>query len=172
MRTAIIAILVGATLVACSGVDDPPLGGPFGGTTDQTGPNGGNGDNNNDNNNDTTGEGVPPIPVTIWIRQGIFSTSIKLRTGESTSYSTRCLLEADQDAGRFRFWYSYDNSPRAEYRHRSARHEGVAWLEVDADTDPERLIGCYYTDRKTSGDIDVRRNARTIEGEPAAAAAA
>lgn len=107
--------------------------------------------------NSANGEGIAPIVVTIWIRQGLFSTSIKLQSGESTSYSTRCLLEADGDAGRFRFRYSYDNTPRAEYRHRSARHEGVAWLEMDIDADRERLIGCYYTDRKTSGDIDVRR---------------
>jgi hypothetical protein len=121
--------------------------------------------------NPATGHGVAPSPVTIWIRQGLFSTSIKLRTAEPTSYSTRCLLEADQEAGRFRFWYSYDNNPRAQYRHRSARHEGVAWLELDIDTDPERLVGCYYTDRKTSGDIDVRRVRTPVEGEPAAAAA-
>jgi SMODS-associating 2TM, beta-strand rich effector domain len=107
--------------------------------------------------NPEKGQGIAPIPVEICIRQGLFSTSIKLQTGESTSYSTRCLLEADGDAGRFRVWYSYDNTPRAEYRHRSARHEGVAWLEMDIDAGRERLIGCYYTDRKTSGDIDVRR---------------
>jgi hypothetical protein len=120
--------------------------------------------------NPATGQSTAPIPVTIWIRQGIFSTSIKLRSGESTSYSTRCLLEADQEAGRFRFWYSYDNNPRAQYRHRSARHEGVAWLELDIDTDPERLVGCYYTDRKTSGDIDVRRLKSSVDGEPVATA--
>jgi hypothetical protein len=43
--------------------------------------------------NSARDQAAPPIPVTIWIRQGIFSTSIKLRTRESTSYSTRCLLE-------------------------------------------------------------------------------
>jgi SMODS-associating 2TM, beta-strand rich effector domain len=118
-----------------------------------------------------TGKGVPPIPVTIWIRQGLFSTSIKLGTGESTSFSTRCLLEADRESGRFRFWYSYDNTPRAAYRHRSARHEGVAWLELDIGTDPSRLIGCYYTDRKTSGDIDVRRTGTAIESTAIPAAA-
>jgi hypothetical protein len=121
--------------------------------------------------NPATGQRVAPIPVTIWIRQGLFSTSIKLRSGGSTSYSTRCLLKADREAGRFRFWYSYDNNPRAQYRHRSARHEGVAWLELDIDTDPERLVGYYYTDRRTSGDIDVRRLKTKIDGEPVAAAA-
>jgi hypothetical protein len=101
----------------------------------------------------TTGQRKPPIAITISIRQGLFTTSIKLRTGESTSYSTRCLLEADREAGRFWLWYSYDNRPKAEFTHRSARHEGVAWLEVDIDSAPSQLIGCYYTDRKTSGDI-------------------
>ena len=110
-----------------------------------------------------TGQTKPKIPTTIWVRQGIFTTTIKLRTGESTSYSTRCLLEADHDAGRFRFWYSYSNQPKAEFSYRSARHEGVAWLELDIDTNPNRLMGCYYTDRKTSGDIDVTRTRRTIK---------
>lgn len=105
----------------------------------------------------------PPIPTTIWVRQGIFTTSIKLRTGESTSYSTRCLLEADKDAGRYRFWYSYSNQPKAEFSYRSAKHEGVAWLELDIDTNPDRLVGTYYTDRRTIGDIDVRRTKRTIK---------
>jgi hypothetical protein len=119
----------------------------------------------------STAEGIAPIPVTIWIRQGLFSTSIKLCSAESTSYSTRCLLEADHEIGRFRFWYSYDNDPRAQHRHRSARHEGVAWLELDIDNDPERLVGCYYTDRKTSGDIDVRRLKSRADAEPIAATA-
>src|SRR5712692_4649280 len=30
--------------------------------------------------NPETGQGLPPIPTTIWIRQGLFTTSIKLRT--------------------------------------------------------------------------------------------
>ena len=112
--------------------------------------------------NPGTGQRLPPIPTTIWIRQSLFTTSIKLRTGESTSYSKRCLLEADPDAGRFRFWYSYDNDPKAEFRYSSARHEGVAWLEMDLDADPERLVGYYYTERKTSGDMDVQRTSRVI----------
>jgi hypothetical protein len=116
--------------------------------------------------NPDTGQRIPPIQITMWIRQGLFSTSIKLRTDESTSYSTRCLLEADREAGRYRVWYSYDNTPRAAYRPWSARHEGIGWLEIDIDADPERLTGCYYTDRKTSGDINVRRIGTGIGGEP------
>jgi SMODS-associating 2TM, beta-strand rich effector domain len=101
----------------------------------------------------STGATHPPIPTTLWIRQSLFSVSIKLRTGESTSYSTRYVLEPLPDAGRFRVWYSYDNQPRAEVAHKSARHEGVAWLEMDIDADPNRLTGQYYSDRRTTGDM-------------------
>jgi hypothetical protein len=107
----------------------------------------------------------PPIPATVWIRQNLFSVSVRLRTGESTSYSTRCLLEADHDAGRFRIWYSYDNRPKAEVAYRSARHEGVAWLETDIDADPNRLTGLYYSDRRTTGDMSFCRVSRELSTE-------
>jgi hypothetical protein len=110
-----------------------------------------------------TGKSPPPISVTIWIRQTPFSVSIKLRTAESTSHSTRCVLEAEHQAGRFRVWYSYDNQPKAEVAHRSARHEVVAWLEMDIDADQNRLAGQYYTSRRTTGDIALRRVSRNVK---------
>jgi hypothetical protein len=109
-----------------------------------------------------TGQPKDPIPTKIWIRQGLFSTSVKLQTGESFSYSTRCMLEADHDAGRFRIWYSYDNQPNAEFAYRSTQHQGVAWLELDIDADPERLTGQYYTYRLTNGDMVLRRKSRKL----------
>jgi hypothetical protein len=48
-----------------------------------------------------TGKPKSPIPVTIWIRQDLFSTSIKQRSGESTSYSIRSLLDATQTLAVF-----------------------------------------------------------------------
>ena len=54
MRTPIAAVLISLAVVACGSVDEPPLGGPFGGTTDPTGPNGGSGDNTG-NTGDNTG---------------------------------------------------------------------------------------------------------------------
>jgi hypothetical protein len=100
---------------------------------------------------------LAPISTTIWIRQTLFSFSIKLRTGESMSYSSRYFLEADHQAGRFRVWYSYDNRPRAELAYRSSRHEGVGWLEVDIDADPNSLSGQYYSSRRTTGDMEFHR---------------
>ena len=103
----------------------------------------------------TTGATPPPIPATVWIKQSLFSTSVRLRTGESHSHSTRCHLEADHGAGVYRVWYSYDNRPKAEISHRSARHEGVAWLELDIGQGRNRLVGQYFTDRRTTGDMDL-----------------
>lgn len=110
-----------------------------------------------------TGEAPNTISAAVTITQGLFSTSVKLRTDELTSYSTRCLLEAFPHAGRFRIWYSYDNAPRAQLRQRSCRHEGVAWLEVDHDADQNRLVGMYFTERGTRGDIDLRRQEGSAE---------
>jgi len=54
----------------------------------------------------------------------------------------------------------------------SARHEGVAWLEVDIDTDPKRLRRLLlHRSKKRAGDIEVRRVKPTLKGEPVATAA-
>ncbi|MGJ5204369.1 hypothetical protein [Bradyrhizobium sp. HKCCYLR20261] len=105
-----------------------------------------------------TKQGIAPRPVTITIRQSLFATSVKLETGESTSHSSRCLLESVPEQRLFRIWYSYNNTPRAQVQHRSAPHEGVALLQMDYDANPNRLTGTYYTARKTTGDIDLIRN--------------
>ena len=107
--------------------------------------------------NPETGQSPPPIPVTFWIRQGIFSMSIRMKTGESGSYSTRCLAEADRKAKIFRIWYTYDNRPHAEVSHRSARHDGAAWLELNTEAGLQQLAGQYFTQRRTSGDIRISR---------------
>jgi hypothetical protein len=61
MRSFVLPVIVTLSFIACGGVDDPPLGGPYGGTTDPTDPNGGqngadpNGDPNNNNTTDDAG---------------------------------------------------------------------------------------------------------------------
>jgi hypothetical protein len=73
------------------------------------------------------------------------------------SRSTRCHLEADRAHRCYRVWYSYDNRPKAEFLPRSVRHEGVAWFEMDLDAGRNRLVGQYYTERQTTGDMELRR---------------
>jgi SMODS-associating 2TM, beta-strand rich effector domain len=105
----------------------------------------------------TTGQPKPAIPTTIIIRQTLLKTTVSLSTTESTSHSTRAFLEPHRDIAHFKIWYSYNNDPMAQHRHRSSPHEGVAFLALDLDSDPTRLTGRYYTARKTTGDIDVRK---------------
>jgi len=105
-----------------------------------------------------TGSPKPPIPTDIVIRQGLFTTAVSFKTGEAASHSTRSFLEPFRETGRFRIWYSYNNDPHAQFQHRSSPHEGVAFLECDSGADPNRLTGRYYTARRTTGDIDVRRH--------------
>jgi hypothetical protein len=107
--------------------------------------------------NPETSQPVPPISASITIRQGLFSTSVCMRTGESSSFSTRVLLEPHYPALIYRIWYSYSNEPQAQFQYRSANHEGIAFLELDFAADRNRLTGRYYTSRKTTGDIDMRR---------------
>jgi SMODS-associating 2TM, beta-strand rich effector domain len=103
-----------------------------------------------------------PIPAKFWITQNLFDMTVRMRTGESTSYSTRYFAEANHGLQVFRLWYSYDNQPKAQFAWRSARHEGVAWLELDLATDASTLRGQYFTQRKTLGDIEIKRISRNL----------
>lgn len=68
-------------------------------------------------------------------------------------------MERLADIGQFRIWYSYNNDPIALVRHRISPHEGGAFLECDPDKGSNSLTRRYYTARKTTGDIEVARQA-------------
>lgn len=114
----------------------------------------------------TTGTVPGPISGTLMIMQNLFTTNIRLRTKDSKSFSTRMIAEVNRDADIYRLWYSYDNTPGAHARHRSARHEGAAWLEVSLEEDPEQLLGQYFTERRTSGDMTFRRVSTDMPAKP------
>jgi hypothetical protein len=96
-------------------------------------------------------------PITVVIRQGLFETTVSAWTGEMNSHSTRSWHEADRPAQRFRLGYTYRSDPKAAFRDQSNPHEGVCWFDYLPDSDPERLRGLYYTERRTLGDLDLRR---------------
>ena len=99
---------------------------------------------------------LEPIAATVEIHQTFFKTAIILQTGESSSVSTRCIMEPLRDVGKYRLWYSYNNDPLAQVQNRSSPHEGVAWLEYDLSK-PDQLRGRYFTARRTTGDMDLVR---------------
>lgn len=104
-----------------------------------------------------TGKVPGPIPTRVTIRQGVLKVSIRQRTAESDSWSTKVIPEAEPDADRYRLWYTYTNKPKATVAHRSSDHDGVAWLEISLEDDPNELRGQYYTSRRTTGDLTLRR---------------
>lgn len=104
-----------------------------------------------------TGDALHYISATTLIRQTLFSTHVSMHTDESKSESTRAFLEPFYDTRRYRLWYSYNNDPMAQFKRRSSPHEGVAYLDLQWDVDRDRLTGRYYTDRETSGDVELRR---------------
>ena len=102
----------------------------------------------------------PPIDVCISIEQTLLKISVSLKSGESGSQSGRAFLEKHGRSGCYRLWYEYRADPKARYQHRSTSHDGVAYLEIDVNADPDHLDGYYYTARKTTGDIEARRVSR------------
>ena len=107
----------------------------------------------------------PPIRVTVSIRQSLFSTTVGLRSDGATSQSKLCRLEADRPAGIFRILYLYDYRPKATVRARSARHDGFARLELHIDENRNRLVGEYFTDRQTTGEMELSRVSAPIAVE-------
>ena len=109
-------------------------------------------------------------PFTALIRQGLFNSTVTAWTGEMRSHSARSWLEADRDAQRFTIGYIYRSTPNAAVRDRSAPHDGVCFLVMYSDSDPECLTGIYYTERRTIGDLELKRVSKEPNGSPSQSA--
>lgn len=100
----------------------------------------------------STGKAIDPDPdVFLVVRQRFWSVSARLLTNESKSCSLFAKLTADAD-GVCQLIYVYDNRPEAEVRNRSQPHYGTAVLTAPRDR-ADGLLGQYFTDRKTIGDM-------------------
>ena len=110
--------------------------------------------------NPATGQGVPPIPICIVIRQTFSSIGITLMTQESSSYSTAAEINTLYGDPQLCLSYTYTNRPKATLRNRSQIHDGAAILKIVSS--PRSLEGEYWTSRKTRGDIDVKFQSRRL----------
>lgn len=86
--------------------------------------------------------------ATLKINQTFTSVHVTLITDESRSNSLSASV--DEIFGEMQLTYCYLNTPKSEYRNRSAIHYGTARLTI---TNPGSLEGQYYTDRNTTGDM-------------------
>jgi hypothetical protein len=89
------------------------------------------------------------LEATLEIHQTLLTISIVLHTGESKSKSITASIEII--LGEKQLTYCYLNTPNASVRNRSDIHYGTAMLCVD---DVNKLKGQYFSDRKTTGDIE------------------
>lgn len=82
------------------------------------------------------------------IKQDLLSTRIYMTTKESQSESITSSLKKKQD--NWQLIYSYENVPNSIERDHSEIHFGTCILNI---INNKITSGCYYTDRKTTGDI-------------------
>lgn len=88
----------------------------------------------------------------IKIKQTFLSVEASLKTEESGSRSVSGTIE--EILGKPELIYTYINEPNTSVRDRSAIHFGTATFVID---EKNQLVGRYYTDRNTSGDLTFMR---------------
>ena len=103
---------------------------------------------------DASGNAIPPVKAFLSIHQTLLSIQIRQYTEQSTSYSIAADFVHYGD-GRVELIYTYLNDPPAVIRTTSPIHYGTAKLVVEKKS--ERLIGNYWTDRKTTGEVRFTR---------------
>jgi len=104
------------------------------------------------------GEPLAPIPTILRIRQTNSTQQVTLFTGESSSVTEQSQFVKEPD-DRWRLSWTYSNMPRASVRHRSDCHLGTAEVTFDV---ADGLIGSYYTDRLTRGELTFPLHSRTL----------
>jgi len=117
-----------------------------------------------------TGDQVPvDQDVYLVVRQRFWAVSARLLTKDSTSVSLAASFVADSD-GVKQLLYLYRASPRAGLKSRSNMHLGAVIL--DTPRDGKSLEGRYFTDRKSGGELRMRRRLKRIVESHAAGVAA
>lgn len=97
---------------------------------------------------------------------------MRLHTDQSNSGSSTSALTAAPDSKQSKtLYFTYANTARQEHSTRSVAHHGTTALRV-VGIKPGSLHGTYWTDRLTTGDLDlvlVDRNTNRTEKDALAA---
>jgi hypothetical protein len=101
-----------------------------------------------------TQQRVGPIPVIITIKQTFVHLSCVVRTAESSSHSFMADFWLDAGNQVRKLSYSYQNQPRPSVVDRSPPHCGTALFEI-VGTPVTKLKGTYWTERKTTGEMEL-----------------
>jgi hypothetical protein len=116
-----------------------------------------------------TGTKIPPVEGYMVVRQTLTALSLRLLTKESSSELVGTEIVCSSD-GLYCISGVYRNEPRFQVRHRSAIHYGAVWLKI-SDEPMKKVIGHYWTDRETAGEMELsnrqKKNFQTFESAQA-----
>lgn len=99
---------------------------------------------------------LEPIPTEVYINQSFFHIQVRVKTGESRSYSIGASFDIDMERGYQQLFYSYLNTPKPGIRGRSEIHYGSTLLNFEGFKINE-MEGEYWTSRETTGEIEIKR---------------
>lgn len=89
--------------------------------------------------------------IKILVNQNLFETRITFESNESSSKSITANFY--DEYGTQMLSFGYINNPKAIYKDKSPIHYGMCILEIK---DKDHLLGQYFTDRDTKGDIELQ----------------
>jgi hypothetical protein len=93
-----------------------------------------------------------PIVAYFVIRQTFWSLSVRSLTKESTSDSQAFFWNLRQNTDVSTLTYTFENTPKMSESSRSPRSLGTSRLDPTSMS-PTEMVGDYFTDRYTKGDI-------------------
>jgi hypothetical protein len=99
---------------------------------------------------------LEPISTEVSITQTFFNIQIRIKTGESRSYSIGASFDIDKDRGFQQLFYSYFNTPKIGVRKRSEIHYGSTLLNFEG-YNVTKMEGEYWTSRETTGEIELTK---------------
>jgi hypothetical protein len=98
------------------------------------------------------------IPAVLNVRQSLIQTSVSTWTARLKSTSFSAGVYCDDSSGEQMLAYSYTAWPYLSNRDQNPAHEGTAVLTIESDA--TLLTGKYWTDRRTRGEIELRKHSR------------
>lgn len=102
----------------------------------------------------------PPIKVMLTIKQSLFCISCVMQTAEMKSYSSAEGFQIDPERQINQLAYIYTSKPGQLVQHRSPSHDGAIIFDILTIT--KKLVGEYWTGRKTTGTIDLKFYSKAI----------
>jgi len=105
-----------------------------------------------------TGKVIDPVNVELNIRQSLLKISCVMKTEEMRSISLNSNFNVDKNNQILQLIYTYKSTPHQNIQGRSRMHHGTIIFDIDKENNKDIVLrGNYWTGRKTSGNITLRK---------------